>query len=75
MIQDICSSLKDQMHRCGYSTTTAKGMEQEEEQWSRLNRWELYEEALKVACQKALDTTKALQNDIERLSQINRGRS
>ena len=55
--------------------TTAKGMEQEEEQQPRLNRWELYKEALRVACQKALDTTKALQTDIERLSQINRGRS
>ena len=55
-IQDICSSLKDQMHRCGYSTTTTKSMEQEEEQWPKLNRWEPYEEALRVAHQKALDT-------------------
>ena len=75
MIQDICSSLKDQMYRHGYSTTTTEGMEQEVEQQPRLNRWELYEGALRVAHQKALDTAKALQNDIERLSQINRGRS
>ena len=68
MIQDIHSSLKDQMHRHGYPTTTAKGMEQEEEQWPRLNRWEPYEEALRAAHQKALDTAKALQSDIERLS-------
>ena len=73
MIQDICSSLKDRMHRHGYSTTTAEGMEQEEQQQPRFNRWEPYEEALRMACQKALDTAEALQNDIERLSQINRG--
>ena len=75
MIQDICSSLIDRMQRHGYSTTTTEGMEQEEEQWPRLNRWEPYEEALRAAHQKALDTAKGLQNDIERLSQINRGRS
>ena len=75
MIQDICSSLKDWMHRCGYPTTTTEGMEQEEEQQPRLNRWEPYEEALRAACQKALDTAKALQSDIERLSWRNRGRS
>ena len=50
-------------------------MEQEDEQWTRLNRWEPYEEALRAAHQKVLDTAEALQNDIERLSQINRGRS
>ena len=53
------------MHRHGYSTTTAKSMEQEEEQRTRLNRWEPYEEALRAAYQKALDTTEALQNDRE----------
>ena len=63
------------MHRCGYSTTTTEGMEQEEEQQPKLSRWEPYEEALRVACQKALDIAEALQNDIERLSWINRGRS
>ena len=63
------------MHRCGYPTTTAMGVEQEEEQQPRSNRQEPYEEALRVACQKALDTAKALQSDIERLSWRNRGRS
>ena len=75
MIWDICSSLKDWMHRHGYFTTTTESMEQEEEQQPRLHRWEPYEEALRVAHQKVLDTTEALQNDIERLSRINRGRS
>ena len=67
MIQDIHSSLKDQMHRHGCPTTTAEGMEQEEEQQPRLSGWEPYEEALRVACQRALDTAEALQSDIERL--------
>ena len=74
-IWDICTSLKDWMHRHGYPTTTAKGMDQEEEQQPRLNRQEPYEEALRAACQKVLDTTEALQSDIERLSWRKRGRS
>ena len=44
------------MHRHGYSTTTAEGMEQEEEQQPRLSRQKLYEEALRAAHQKMLDT-------------------
>ena len=75
MIQDIHSSLKDQAHRCGYPATTTEGAEQEEEQQPRLSRQELYEEALRVACQRALDTAEALQSDIERLSWRSRGRS
>ena len=63
------------MHRHGYSTSTTEAMEQEEEQQPRLNRQEWYEEALRAAHQKALDTAKALQNDIKRISWINRGRS
>ena len=45
--------------------------------WPRLNRWEPYEEALRVAHQRVLDTAEALQGDIERLSlsQRNKGRS
>ena len=62
------------MHRHGYPTTTAKGVEQEEEQWPRLSRWEPYEEALRAACQRVLETAEALQGDIERLSWRSRGR-
>ena len=36
---------------------------------SRLSRRELYEEALKVAHQRALETAEVLRSDIERLSQ------
>ena len=74
-IQDIHSSLKDWMHMCGYPATTGEGSESEEEQQPRPNRQEPYEEALKMACQRALYTAKALQGDIERLSRRTRGRS
>ena len=63
-IKDILSSLKDQLHRHGYLAATREDPEPQEEWWSRLNRWEPYEEALRVACQRALDITKALKGDI-----------
>ena len=65
MIQDICSSLKDQMQQHGYPAATREGSEPEEEWWPRPHRQELYEEALRAACQRALDTAEALQGDIE----------
>ena len=68
MIQDIHSSLKDWIHRHEYPAATGEGSKPEEEWWPRPNRQELYEEALRVACQRALDTAKALQDDIEGLS-------
>ena len=74
-IQDICSSLKSQMHRHGYPATTAEGSQQEEEQQPGLSRQEPYEEALRAAHQRVLDTAKALQSNIERLSLRSRGRS
>ena len=36
---------------------------------SRLSRRESYEEALKVTCQRALESAEVLRSDIERLSQ------
>ena len=75
MIQDIHSSLEDPMQRHGYPAITTEGAEQEEEQQPRLNRQEPYEEAPRVAHQRTLDTTKALQSDIERLNWRSRGRS
>ena len=65
-IQDILSSLKGQLHRCGCSTTI-RNLESQEEQ-VRLNQCDSYKEALRVTCQRALDTTKALMSDIKRLS-------
>ena len=75
VIHDILSSLKDWLHRCRYPTATSEDLESEEEWHPGLNRWEPYEEALRVVCQRALDTAEALQGDIERLSQGMRGRS
>ena len=50
-------------------------MEPQEEEQVRLNQWGSYEEALRVAHQRVLDTTEALKSDIERLSQRRRDRS
>ena len=55
------------MNRCGYPATSAEGVGQEEEWQPRSGRWDPYEEALRVTCQRELDTAKALQGDIERL--------
>ena len=61
-IRDILSPLKDHMQRC------EEDLELQEEWWPRPKRWESYEEALRAAHQRVLDTAKALQGDIERLS-------
>ena len=74
-IWDILSSLKDQMHKHGYPATTGEDLEPQEEWQPRQNRQEPYKEALRAACQRVLDTAKALQGDIERLSQRTRDMS
>ena len=74
-IWDILSSLKDWLHRCRYPAAAGEDPEPQEGWWSRPNRWEPYEEALRAACQRALDTAEALQGDIERLSWRARDRS
>ena len=73
-IQDILSSLKDWLHRCGHPAAT-RDPELQEERLFRPNQWESYEEALRAAHQKALDTTEALRGNIEGLSQRGRERS
>ena len=70
-IQDILSSLKGWLHRCGCSATI-RNLESLKEQVG-LNWHGSYEEALRVAHQRALDTTEALKSNIERLSQWRRG--
>ena len=67
-ICNILSSLTSQLHQHGYPAATREGPESEEEWLPRPNRREWYDEALRAACQRALDTAKALQGDIERLS-------
>ena len=54
-IQDILSSLKGQLHRHGCSAATADWELQEEEQ-VRPSQWGSYEEALRAAHQRVLDT-------------------
>ena len=67
-ICDILSSLKGQLHQHRYPATTGEDPESEEEWLPRPNRRESYEEALRAACQRALNTAKVLQGNIERLS-------
>ena len=72
-IQDILSSLEAQQQSQTCMTETqnlgAHGGEQE------LDMPHSYEAALWVACQKALETTEALQSDLNRLDNEHRGRS
>ena len=72
-IQDILSSLKSWLHRCGHSSTI-RNLESQDEQvaWSWCGS---YEEALRVVHQRALDTTEALMSNIKRISRQRRGRS
>ena len=72
-IQDILSSLKGQLHRCGCSATVRNLKSQEEK--VGLNLHSSYEEALRVAHQRPLDIAEALMSNIKRLSQWRRGRS
>ena len=74
-IWDILSSLEDWLHRHGYSASARGDMEPREGWQSRPIRWESYEEALRAAHQRVLDTANALQDNIERLSQRGRNRS
>ena len=71
-IWDILSSLKDRLCRCGCSTSIRNLGPQERH--TGPNWQDSCEEALRAACQRALDAAKALRSDIERLRQ-RRGRS
>ena len=73
-IQDILSSLKSRLHRWRRSTT-ARDQELQEEGQVRPNQQGSYEEALRVARQRALDTAEALTSNTERLSWRRRDRS
>ena len=69
VICNILSSLTSWLHRQGYPATTGEGQGSKNEWLPRLSRRESYEEALKAACQRALETAEVLRSDIERLSQ------
>ena len=58
-IQDILSSLQTQLQRQMYSAK-AKDLGAHEGEWVGLDQLRSYKAALWAACQKALETTKAL---------------
>ena len=70
-IQDILSSLEEWLHRHGHSTSNRNLGPQERQ--AGLNQRGSCEEALRAACQLALDTAEALRSNIKRLRQ-RRGR-
>ena len=67
-ICNILSSLTSWLHWCGHPATTGEGQESKEEWLPRPDRRESYEEVLRAAHQRALETTEVLRGDIERLS-------
>ena len=73
-IQDIHSSLMDQLHRQAYPTATGD-LDLQEEGWVRPDQQESYEAALWVAHQRVLETAEALQSDLMRLGKGQRERS
>ena len=68
-ICNLLSSLTNQLHQHGYPPTTRQGQGSKDKGLPRPSRRELYEEALEVACQRALETAEVLRGDIKRLSQ------
>ena len=73
-IQDILSSLQAQLQRQTYSTKTeGPGAHGGERVGTKPPQ--SYKVALQVACQKTLDTTEALCDDLERLDDEHRERS
>ena len=68
VIHNILSSLTSQLHRQGYPASTREGQGSKNEWLPRHSRRQLYEEVLKVACQRVLETAEVLRSDIERLS-------
>ena len=68
-IHDIVSSLISCLHWWVYPAATGEAQGSKDEWLPRLSRRESYEEALKAAHQRVLETTEALRSDIERLSQ------
>ena len=67
-ICNILSSLTSLLHWCGYPAITRKGQESKEEWLPGPNRRESYEEVLRVAHQRALETMEVLQGHIKGLS-------
>ena len=73
-IQDKLSSLTDWLNRRSHPTTNGD-LDPQGGEWVRLDWQGSYEVALQVAHQRALETAKALQSDLERLGKKQRERS
>ena len=73
-IQDILSSLQTQLQRWTYPTE-AEDLGAHGGEWVGSDPLQSYEVALWATCQRALETAKALQGDLERLDDEHRGRS
>ena len=73
-IQDILSSLMVRLQRWTHPTAT-KDLGPQEGEWLGLDQQGSYEVALWAAHQRALETAKALQSDLERLGSERRRRS
>ena len=65
-VQDILSSLMDQLHRWAYPAAT-RGLDPQGGEWVRLDKQGSYEVAVCVAHQRVLETAEALQSDLKRL--------
>ena len=72
-IQDILSSPMDQLNKQAHPTATGD-LDLQQGKWVRLDQQGPYEAALWVAHQRVLETTKALQSDLERLGKEQRKR-
>ena len=73
-IQDILSSLQTCLQRQTHSAK-AKDLSAHGGEWVGSDPLQSYEVALWATCQKALETGKALQSDLERLNNKCKGRS
>ena len=69
-IQEILSSLQDRLQRQTSCTEAGDALENERE-----SALQTYEVALQIACQKVVETTAALQSNLDRLNNELRGRS
>ena len=71
-IHDILSSLRSQLHQWVYPTTVGEAQGPMDGCLSRLSRRQSYEEAIRAACQRVLETAEVLRSDLKRLSQVMR---
>ena len=69
VVPHILSSLTSWLHWQVYPAAAREGQRSKDEWLPRFSKRESYEEALRAACKRSLETTEVLRNNIERLSQ------